>query len=176
MWRDKNVRVLSGGVTVKRNCQSCESCDLLSTSSGTMRNGLGSDEFHGQAGSYAFDVIAGEGAEESRPLARSDVPAIVALFEHADGIALLQFELVIVLRHVRVKCSIPAQQINVLIESRAPTSNIYLHDGFGTRFHHEIARFIVHWASSELGLLLWRIGIIHRIGFWLRLNRVLLTV
>lgn len=32
------------------------------------------------AGSYALDVVAGKGAKVPGPLARSDVPAIVALF------------------------------------------------------------------------------------------------
>ena len=56
--------------------------------------------------SDALDVVAREGAKEARPLAGADVPAIVALFQHADGFALLQLQLVVVLRLVVVQGSI----------------------------------------------------------------------
>lgn len=56
--------------------------------------------------SNAFDIVAREGTEEAGPLAGAHVPTVVTLFQHADHIALLKFQFVIILRCVCVKCSV----------------------------------------------------------------------
>ena len=53
------------------------------------------------------DVISGEGSEDSRPLRRSDEPAVVALLHDVDDVALLQLHLVVVLRVVVVESAVP---------------------------------------------------------------------
>lgn len=57
--------------------------------------------------SQSLHVVPGEGAEVACSLTGTDVPSIVALFHNVHCIALLQFQLVVVLRLVVVQRSIP---------------------------------------------------------------------
>ena len=60
--------------------------------------------------SNAFDIVAREGTEETGTLAGAHVPTVVALFQHADHVAFLQFKLVIILRCICVKRSVSERQ------------------------------------------------------------------
>lgn len=60
--------------------------------------------------SNALHVVAREGAEESRPLARPDVPPVVALFQDADRFTFLEFQFILVLRQVVVQGSVPSSK------------------------------------------------------------------
>ena len=93
-------------------------------------------------GLKAFDVVAGEGAEESGALTGTDVPAVVALLQDAYRVAILQFQFVVVLRGVRVKCSVPARQRGlsewpILIRKTGAKD---LQNRFGTGFYHDVDR------------------------------------
>ena len=62
----------------------------------------------GKPTSQALHVVAGEGAEVAGALGRADVPAVVALLHHVHGVALVQLQLVLVLRPVVVQRSVPS--------------------------------------------------------------------
>lgn len=51
----------------------------------------------------ALHVVAREGAEVTWPLARADVPAVIALLHHEHGVTLFQLKLVFVLGTVVVE-------------------------------------------------------------------------
>jgi hypothetical protein len=69
--------------------------------------------------SNAFDIVAREGTEEAGTLAGAYVPTVVALFQHADHVAFLQFKLVIILRCIRVKRSVSESNKIFTIKSTA---------------------------------------------------------
>lgn len=56
--------------------------------------------------SQFLHVVAREGAEVTGPLAGADVPSVVALLHHVHRVALLQLQLVVVLRLVIVQRSV----------------------------------------------------------------------
>lgn len=53
-------------------------------------------------------VVAGEGAEAAAALRGADEPAVVAFLQHVHGVAVVQLQLVAVLRPVRVDGTIAA--------------------------------------------------------------------
>lgn len=59
--------------------------------------------------SQSLHVIAREGAEVTGPLAGADIPSVVALFHHVYRVALLQLQLIVVLRFVVVQCPISVE-------------------------------------------------------------------
>jgi len=57
--------------------------------------------------SQSLHIVAREGAEIAGPLAGANVPSVIALLHHVHRVALLQLELVVILRLVVVQCPIP---------------------------------------------------------------------